>query len=277
MKKLLLGVILLALALAVPIPAMAEVNISVGISLPPPIVFAAPPEVVVMPDTDYVYVVPDSEADLFFWNGWWWHLWEGRWYRSYYYNRGWTYYNSVPRFYFDVDPGWRGYYRDHTWHGHRWNYERIPNRGLHQNWKSWRDTRYWEKRGTWGVQNYQPRPQRERQELRHQRQEEYQRRPDVQRHQQRIQEQQRQPRVQQPRLQQRQQRVQPAERGRTMRPQGGPAGRDERQQLQPSGKRRPMDGPAPSERRQVKPGKKTKPAGPERGPRSKDEGRPAGR
>jgi hypothetical protein len=192
MKKLFFGLLLLALVIAVPIPTMAGVNIGIGISLPPPIVFEALPDVIVLPDTNDVYVVPDINADLFFWNGWWWRLWDGRWYRSHYYNRGWAYYNRVPIFYFDVDPGWRRYYRDHDWHGHRWNYERIPDRRLRQNWKVWHNNRHWERRGTWGVQGYQPRPKQQRQELRHQRQEQYQQRPEVRQHQQ----QQRQPQIQ---------------------------------------------------------------------------------
>src|SRR5512135_2530885 len=65
MNKLLFGTIFLALAVIVPIPAMAEVNIGIGISLPPPIVFEAPPAVVVLPDTDDVYVVPDIDVDIF--------------------------------------------------------------------------------------------------------------------------------------------------------------------------------------------------------------------
>jgi hypothetical protein len=207
MKKLLLGSILLVLAIVVPIPTMAGVDISIGISLPPLITFEAPPDVIVMPDTDDVYVVPGIDVDMFFWNGWWWRPWEGRWYRSHYYNRGWAYYNNVPRFYYDVDPGWRGYYREHNWYGHRWNYERIPNRQLQQNWKSWHNNRQWEKQRTWDVQNYQPRPQQQRQELRQQRQEQYQQRPGVQPYQQQRQ-QQHQPQVQQPSQRQGQQREQ---------------------------------------------------------------------
>jgi hypothetical protein len=211
MKKLLFGTMLFALLIVVSIPAMAGVDIGVSISLPPLIVFEAPPDVIVMPDTSDVYVVPDIDVDLFFWNGWWWRPWEGRWYRSHYYNRGWGYYKNVPSFYFDVDPGWRGYYRDHNWYGHRWNYERIPNQRLQQNWKSWHKDRHWERRGTWGVQSYQPRPQQQRQELRHQRQQQYQQRPEVKQHQQKRQRQQRQPQVQQPR-QQPQERVQQPQR-----------------------------------------------------------------
>ena len=45
---------------------MARVDVSIGIdSLPPPIVFQAPPDVIVMPDTDFVYVVPDIEVTCF--------------------------------------------------------------------------------------------------------------------------------------------------------------------------------------------------------------------
>jgi hypothetical protein len=195
MKRLFFGTMLLALVIVVPIPTMSQVDINVRIGLPPPIVFATPPELVVIPDT-YVYVAPDIDVDLFFWNGWWWRLWEGRWYRSRYYNRGWGYYRNVPAFYFDVDPGWRGYYRDRNWYGHRWDYERIPNQRLQQNWRSWQNNRRWERQGTWGVQNYQPRPQQQKQEVRQQRERQYQQRPEVQQPQ--RQEQRSQEKVQQP-------------------------------------------------------------------------------
>jgi len=198
MKKLLWGTILLALGIVVPIPTMAQIDIHINIPLPPPIVFAAPPGVIVLPDTDDVYVDPDLDVDLYFWNGWWWRPWQGRWYRSHYYDRGWGYYDNIPGFYFDVDPGWRGYYRNRDWHGHRWNYERIPHERFRQNWQSWHNDRHWERHGTWGVQNYQPRPQREREEFRQQREREYHQRPEVQRHQQQRQEQQKQPQVEKP-------------------------------------------------------------------------------
>jgi hypothetical protein len=201
-KKLLLGTMLLALLFVLPSPTMAQVDVGISISLPP-IVFAAPPELIVLPDT-YVYVVPDVDVDIFFYNGWWWRPWEGRWYRSRYYNRGWGHYNNVPSFYFDIDPGWRGHYRNNNWYGHRWNYERIPHRRIQQNWKSWQNNRHWERRGTWGVQNYKPRPQKQRQELRQQRQQQYHQRPEVQRHQQQRQQPQKQaqqPPKQQPRKQ----------------------------------------------------------------------------
>ncbi len=212
MKKLFLWTILLALATVVPIPAMAQVNVDIGIGFPPPppIVYPGPPDVIAMPDTNDVYVAPNISADLFFWNGWWWRPWEGRWYRSRFYDRGWAFYNRVPNFYFDVDPGWRGYYRDHNWHGRPWNYERITNQRLQQNWQGWHTNRYWERRGSWGVQGYQPRPQQQRQQLRNERQRQYQQRPEVQRHRQEMQRRQGQGRGQRP--EQRQHREEPEHR-----------------------------------------------------------------
>ncbi len=147
---------------------------------PPQIVFTGSPVVIVIPDTDDVYVVPDIYPDLFFWNGWWWRPWKGNWYSSQYYNRGWVYYNHIPSFYFGVVPGWRENYIRHDWYGHWWDYERIPFQRLQQNWKSWKNDRHWERQGNRGVQNYRPRPQQQMQELRQQSQQQYQQRPEVQ-------------------------------------------------------------------------------------------------
>jgi hypothetical protein len=230
MKRLLFGTVLLALAIIVPVPTIAQIDLSVNIGLPPPMVFQAPPDVIVMPDTNSVYAVPGIDVDLFFWNGWWWRPWEGRWYRSRYYNRGWGYYKNVPSFYFDVDPGWRGYYRDHNWNGHQWNYERIPNQRLRQNWKGWHNDRHWEKQKAWGVQGYQPRPQQQRQELRQQRQQQYQQRPEIQQHQQQRQQQQKQP---QGKVQQQRQESQ----GKVQQPRQQPQEKVQQQQhSQPQGK-----------------------------------------
>ncbi len=283
MKKLLLGTILIALPIAMAPAATAEVGISIGIALPPPVVFVGPPEVIVIPDTDDVYVVPDVDVDIFFWNGWWWRPWEGRWYRSRYHNRGWAYYRSVPSFYFDVDPGWRGYYRSHDWHGHRWDYQRIPDQRLRQNWRGWHDNRYWQRRGTWGVQGYRPPPRAQKQELRREREVQYRQRPEVQRHEQERREQrnrpqartpqgreQGRPRVQEPARPQHQpqaerpQRPQQQERSRPQveRPQGPPPQERSRPQVE-----RPR-GPQPQERSQ--------PRGPERQGESRRE-QPQGR
>ncbi len=131
MKKLLFGAMLLAVTISIPVLTMAEVSVRIGVGLPPPIVFARPPEVVLLPSTG-VYVAPDIAVDLFFFDGWWWRPWEGRWYRSRSYNSGWAYYNGIPVFYGRVPPGWRDDYRAHRWHGHEWHYERVTHPELQQ-------------------------------------------------------------------------------------------------------------------------------------------------
>ena len=155
MKKLLLSIIVLVLVQVFPIQAIARVDVGINISLPPLIVFAGPPEVVVLPETD-VYAVPDINVDIFFYNGWWWRPWEGRWYRSRNYNSGWAYYQNVPSFYREVPPGWRNDYRNHRWKGNQWNYQRIPHQQVQTNWNSWEKNRHWEKQNTWGVQGLKP-------------------------------------------------------------------------------------------------------------------------
>ena len=155
MKKLFFGTMILGSVLAFPLPMMARIDVGISVSLPPPIVFAAPPEVVVIPET-YVYAVPDSDVDMYFYNGWWWRLWDGRWYRSHRYDSGWAYYQRVPSFYTGIPSGWRNDYRDHRWRGHQWNYQRIPQQQVQRNWKSWEKSRHWEKQQTWGVQGLKP-------------------------------------------------------------------------------------------------------------------------
>ena len=156
MKKVHFGVMLLALALVFPIPTTAGVDVGVNISLPPLIVFSAPPEVVVIPET-YVYAVPDVDVDIFFYDGWWWRPWEGRWYRSRHYDSGWAYYRKVPSFYGRIPSGWRNDYRDRRWRGQPWNHQRIPHQQVQRNWGNWKKSNHWEKQQTWGVQGLKPR------------------------------------------------------------------------------------------------------------------------
>jgi hypothetical protein len=157
MKKMLFGAAFFALAALFPGPSTAAVDVRVTIPLPPLIVFPAPPSVVVIPET-YVYFVPDVEEEIFFYDGWWWRPWQGRWYRSRHYGSGWAYYKRVPSFYANIHSGWRNDYRDRRWKGNPWNFQPIPHNQLQQNWGSWKKDRYWEKQKTWGVQGLQFRP-----------------------------------------------------------------------------------------------------------------------
>jgi len=206
LKRLVFAVVFLAAVMIVSLPAMAQVDSDVDAGSPvtseyieePPGAdeslgdlpgadeYVEAPDVIPLPETDNVYVVPDLEVDVFFWNGWWWRPWQGGWYRSRYYSRGWGHYRGIPTFYYDVDPGWRRYYRDRNWYGNPWYYERIHHRHLHQNWRQWRQDRHWERQRTWGIQDYRPRPPQQRQELRQQREREYYQRPEVRQYQQQL-------------------------------------------------------------------------------------------
>ena len=151
MKKLFWGTMLLTFIMLIPIPTMARVNVNVGISLPP-IVFPGPPRLVVIPETN-VYAVPDVDADIFFYGGWWWRPWEGKWYRSHNYDSGWGYYQGRPSFYRSVPSSWRNDYRENRWKGHPWNQQRVPHQQVQQNWRTWEKTKHWEKQNRWGVQS----------------------------------------------------------------------------------------------------------------------------
>jgi len=157
-KSFLLGALALVLVLAPPSPTTAGTDIDIHIALPPAIVYAEPPQLIVLPET-YVYVVPNLETDIFFYGGWWWRPWEGHWYRSRSYDAGWSYYDNVPTFYREIPATWRDDYREHRWRGHQWNIQPIPHQQVQRNWSSWEKNRHWEKQHTWGVQELQSRTQ----------------------------------------------------------------------------------------------------------------------
>ncbi len=159
MKKFLFGTLPLALIFLCPLPTMAaRVDVDIHISLPPAIVYAEPPQLIVLPET-YVYVVPDQQVDIFFYDGWWWRPWEGRWYRSHNYDSGWIYYQNEPAFYREIPSTWRNNYRDRRWRGHQWDVQRISRHQVEQNWSGWEKNRYWEQQQTWGVRDLQIRTQ----------------------------------------------------------------------------------------------------------------------
>jgi hypothetical protein len=143
--------VMLAIVMALFIvPCLAQARLV--IPLPPPIPFLAPPSMVVLPETE-VYVAPDFDQDLYFYQGFWWRPWGGRWYRSLNYDSGWEFYYGVPGWYGGVYPRWRDNYRNHMWGGQRWDYRSVPYGDVRTNWKSWQSSGYWrnqQNRGTAG-------------------------------------------------------------------------------------------------------------------------------
>jgi len=150
MKKIFFKILLFTCAVLMPVSATAGVSVHVDIPFPPPIIFPVPPLPVVIPETN-VYVVPDIQEDIFFYGGWWWRPWEGRWYRSRHYDKGWIYYRGVPSFHRHVPPGWRESYRERQWKGHPWEQYRVHHKDLQRNWRGWEKNKHWEKKNYWGV------------------------------------------------------------------------------------------------------------------------------
>ena len=114
-------------------------RVNIGINLPAHR-FAAPPDVVVIPGT-YVYMVPDSNVDVLFYEGYWWRPYEGRWYRSSDYNGQWNYIETR-----SIPGGLRALPQDYR-HRISPREERIPHRDLQRNWKKWEQEKYWDRRG----------------------------------------------------------------------------------------------------------------------------------
>ncbi|MBP7230821.1 MAG: hypothetical protein KBA28_02730 [Syntrophaceae bacterium] len=152
MKKIVLNTVLLMIIVVIPVlvSAQMDVQVRINIPLPPPIVFPAPPAVVVIPETD-IYAIPDVHDDIFFYDGWWWRPWEGRWYRSRHYDRGWAYYNRMPSFQRHVPHNWRQDYRDRRWKGHSWDSRAISYRDAEKNWRTWKQNKHWKNENYWGV------------------------------------------------------------------------------------------------------------------------------
>jgi len=163
-RSLLLAGLLCAFFIVVPLPGIAQVNAGVHIGSPPPYRTGAPPPVVVIPRT-YVYFIPDIDADIFFYAGNWYRLYQGHWFSARSYSGSWSYvpdpgvpralarlphgikwetpdsFTKVPRAlvqlppdYRHIPPGWR----------------RIPYGQLRKNWAGWERDHYWE--STIGVQ-----------------------------------------------------------------------------------------------------------------------------
>ncbi len=123
-----------------PSSSQARVDIHVGVSLPP-LVISAEPEVAVIPGT-YVYFVPDVEADLFFYDGYWYRPDEGNWYRSVDYNGPWVsiVYTEVPYSVIHLPSD----FRTEVVYAPRIHYGELKG-----NWRAWERDKHWDKVG-WG-------------------------------------------------------------------------------------------------------------------------------
>ena len=105
----------------------------------PAIRFASPPELVVIPGT-YVYMVPDKDVDVLYFQDYWWRPYEGHWYRSQEYNGQWSYVETDK-----IPGGLRSLPLDFR-HRLSAEYERIPYKDVKRNWKRWEKEKHWDRR-----------------------------------------------------------------------------------------------------------------------------------
>jgi hypothetical protein len=102
------------------IPSHAQVSVNIHIGEPPPVVVAAPPTMVLMPEPE-MYVAVGVPYDIYFVSGHYYYLYEGHWFWGPRYGGPWTYV-AVEK----LPPGLRRYkvkqlheFRDREYNGYR--------------------------------------------------------------------------------------------------------------------------------------------------------------
>ena len=137
MRNLMIGALLLAAAL-VPEVATAQVSVNINVG-PPPVIFAAPPRVVVVPRTP-VYYAPDTSYNVFVYQDRYYAFHDGVWFLANTHRGPWVSVAlphvpqpllAVPTRYYKVPPG-------HAKHGHWKAGGDHPGRG-HDKWDKQRD------------------------------------------------------------------------------------------------------------------------------------------
>ena len=117
-------VLLLATSLAMPLAAEAQVSVNVNVG-PPPVIFPAPPRVVLVPQTP-VYYAPDTSYNVFFYQGRYWSFHEGAWFLANSHGGPWAFVPvaqvpppvlAVPVRYYRVPPGHAKHHGDGYGHG----------------------------------------------------------------------------------------------------------------------------------------------------------------
>ncbi len=134
----LFGFALLLLVLGLGFPALGSAGVNINIAIPlPGLMISAPPTMVAVPGTN-VYYPPAVQADVFFYNGYWYRPYRGQWFISARYNRPWgtIAIERVPRPLLRIPPHFA---HVQPVYGH------APYGTMRRNFRSLEQTRYWGK------------------------------------------------------------------------------------------------------------------------------------
>jgi len=132
-KYLLLGLVLVSGLWNL---ARAEVNVNINVGIP--VVRLSPdPVMTVIPGT-YIYFITECPDDIFFYQGFWWRPFKGRWHRADGFNGPWIFVKigKVPPGLLKLPKGWRKLPPGHPM---------IKHSLVKGNWKQWEKERHWDK------------------------------------------------------------------------------------------------------------------------------------
>ncbi len=133
-RKIALAMLLWGLTAAT---ALADTNVDVNLNIGLPVLKVGPdPMMAVVPGT-YVYFVVDLDADLFFYQGYWWRMHNGHWHRAAAAGGPWVLFKVVPHPLLNLPPGWRKLPPGHA---------KFKYAELKKNWKQWEKEKRWDKK-----------------------------------------------------------------------------------------------------------------------------------
>jgi hypothetical protein len=134
MKKYLL-LLLLAAAFVPAARAGVDVNINIGL---PAVKVDDDPVMVFIPGT-YIYFIAGHDADIFFYQGYWWRHHNGRWYRAGQHRGPWAFYKTgrVPPGLLRLPKDWRKLPPGHP---------SFKSSVMKQSWKQWEKEKHWDKK-----------------------------------------------------------------------------------------------------------------------------------